>query len=209
MKDATRCGLTVSSKRDEKEAITDQEEDLFWSKGFMGTGSSNSLLNTVYFYNGKLFGLRGGEHRNITVRNIRVSDDCLRFEENSLKSFHGGICDLKYVPRAVTHICHERGQTHARSLVEVYRLYLGFCDFPCKMDKTCYFRPKKNRLGFDNVPVGINTLNQILPNMRLVAGIRKKTAHCLRVTCATSLSNAGVDKKLIHERMGHRSKALF
>ena len=83
------------------------------------------------------------------------------FEENSSKSFHGGICDLKYVPRAVTHICHERGQTHARCLVEVYRLYLGFCDFPCKMDKAFYFRPKKNRLGFDNVPVGINTLNQI------------------------------------------------
>ena len=40
----------------------------------------------------------GGEHRNITVRNIRVSDDCLRFEENSSKSFHGGICDLMYVP---------------------------------------------------------------------------------------------------------------
>lgn len=77
MKDATRCGLTVSTKKDEKEAITDQEEDLFWSKGLMGTGSSNSLLNTVYFYSGKLFGLRGGEHRNITVRNIRVSDDCL------------------------------------------------------------------------------------------------------------------------------------
>ena len=49
----------------------------------MGTGSSNSLLNTVYFYNGKLFGLHGGEHRNITVRNIRVSDDCLRFEKKT------------------------------------------------------------------------------------------------------------------------------
>ena len=158
----------------------------------MGTGSSDSLLNTVYFYNGKLFGLRGGEHRNITVRNIRVSDDCLKFEENSSKSFHGSICDLKYVPRAVTHIFHERGQTRACCLVEVYPLYLGFCDFPCKMDKAFYFRPKKNRLGFDNVPVGINTLNQILPNMCSVAGIRKKTAHCLRVTCATSLFNAGV-----------------
>ena len=42
-----------------------------------------------------------------------------------------------------------------------------------------------------------------------VAGIRKKTAHCLRVTCATSLFNAGVDEKLIRERTGHRSNALF
>ena len=57
--------------------------------------------------NKKLFGLRGGEHRNIIVRNIRVSDNCLRFEENSSKSFHCGICGLKYVVHAVTHICHE------------------------------------------------------------------------------------------------------
>ena len=49
----------------------------------MGTGSSNSLLNTVYFYNGKLFGLRGGEHRNITVRNIRVSDDVLDLKKTA------------------------------------------------------------------------------------------------------------------------------
>ena len=49
MKDATRCGLTVSTKKDEKEAITDEEEDLFWRKGLMGSHSSNSLLNTVYF----------------------------------------------------------------------------------------------------------------------------------------------------------------
>ena len=102
MKDATRCEVTVSTKKDEKEAITD--EDLFWSRGLKVTDSSNWLLNTVYFNNGKLFGLRGGEHKNITVRNIRVSDDCLRFEGNSSKSFHGGTCYLKYVPRAVTHI---------------------------------------------------------------------------------------------------------
>lgn len=42
-----------------------------------------------------------------------------------------------------------------------------------------------------------------------VAGISKKTAHCLRVTCATKLFNAGVDEKLIRERTGHRSNALF
>lgn len=42
--------------------------------------------------------------------------------------FRGGIRDLKYVPRVVSHILQERGETHARVLVEVYRLYLGFCE---------------------------------------------------------------------------------
>ena len=52
-------------------------------------------------------------------------------------------------------------------------------------------------------------MNQILPNMCSVAGIRKKIVHCLRVTCAIALFNAGVEEKLIHERTGHPSNALF
>ena len=107
MKDATRAGMTAKTRKEEKEAITEEEEELFWEKGLLGNSSSKSLLNTVYFYNGKLFGLRGGEHRNINLQNIRVSENKIRFEENVSKTFHGGICDVKYIPRSVTHICHK------------------------------------------------------------------------------------------------------
>ena len=106
---------------------------------------------------------------------------------------------------------HEKGETYARCLGNsVYRLSdLGFCDFPGKMDKAFYLRPKKNRLGFDDAPVGINTFNQILPNMMCsVAGIKKKTAHFPRETCVTTLFNAGVDERLIREHTGHRSNDL-
>ena len=41
------------------------------------------------------------------------------------------------------------------------------------------------------------------------AGFKRKTAHSLRVTCVSSLFNAGVDEKLIRERSGHRSNTLF
>ena len=40
-------------------------------------------------------------------------------------------------------------------------------------------------------------------------GIKKKTAHCLRVTCASRLFQSGVDEKLIRELTGHVSNALF
>ena len=77
---------------------------------------------------------------------------------------------------------------------------LVFFDFPGKMDKAFYLRPKKNRLGFDNVPVGMNTFDQILSNMMCsVVGIEKKTAHFPKVTCVTTLFNAGVDERLIRE----------
>ena len=41
------------------------------------------------------------------------------------------------------------------------------------------------------------------------AGVQRKTAHCLRFTCATKLFNSGIDEKLIRDRTGHRSNAQF
>ena len=57
--------------------------------------------------------------------------------------------------------------------------------------------------------MGINSLNKVLPDMCKAAGVRRKTAHCLRVTCASSLFNANVDSRLIRDRTGHRSDALL
>ena len=67
MKDATRPGVALQHKKAEKLPVTEEEESKFWEMGLLGCQSAKSLLNTVYFYNGKLFGDRGGEHRNITV----------------------------------------------------------------------------------------------------------------------------------------------
>ena len=57
--------------------------------------------------------------------------------------------------------------------------------------------------------MGINKLNGILPSMCKEAGFKPKSSHSLRVTCASSLFNTGVEEKLIRDRTGHRSNALF
>ena len=77
------------------------------------------------------------------------------------------------------------------------------------LTKIFYFKPKPQTLGFYKVPVGINSLNKILPDLCCAVGIKKKTAHCLQVTCASRLFQSGVDEKLIRERTGHVSNALF
>ena len=60
------------------------------------------------------------------------------------------------------------------------------------------------------MPVGIiNTLNRILPDMCKAAGVKRITSHSLSVSCASNLFNAGVDSKLIRDRTGHKSDALF
>ena len=78
-----------------------------------------------------------------------------------------------------------------------------------KRNEAFYFRPKSKSFSFENSPVGINTLNSILPNLCKAAEIKRKTAHCLPVTCVSKLFDSGVEEKLIRERTGHRSNALF
>lgn len=208
MKSCTReC---VGSKQPEKESITEAEEEAFWANGLLGKSSSQALLNTVYFYNGKLFGLRSSEHRAITLNNFTIGDNFIKFEENVSKTFHGGLADLKYKPRIVTHVCHEEGKSHeSRCLVDVYSVYIRLAKVKNNNGAGFYFRPNSKDLAFDKSPVGVNTLSKILPNMCKCLGFRVKTSHSLRVTCATTLFQRGIEEKLIRERTGHRSNALL
>ena len=41
------------------------------------------------------------------------------------------------------------------------------------------------------------------------AGLPRKTAHSLHVTCVSMLFNKGLDQKLVRERTGHTSDAVF
>ena len=49
-----REGLHIKCKKQEKEFVSEQEETTFWEKKLLRTTSAKSLLNTIYFYNGKV-----------------------------------------------------------------------------------------------------------------------------------------------------------
>ena len=76
MKDATKEGLHIKCQKEEKEFVTAEEERKFCEMNLLGTSSAKSLLYTVYFYNGKIFGLRGGGHRNIVLNNFELGSNC-------------------------------------------------------------------------------------------------------------------------------------
>ena len=57
MKDSTRQGVSLQTKKEKKEAVKDEDEEKFWSAGLFGSGTAKQLLDTIYFYNGKMFGL--------------------------------------------------------------------------------------------------------------------------------------------------------
>ena len=79
----------------EREAITEEEEKEMWRAGVLGDNSPNTLLNTLYFYIGKLFGFRASEHRMLRLHNFVVSENAVSFVENVSKTYHGGLKDLK------------------------------------------------------------------------------------------------------------------
>ena len=129
MKDSTRQGVSLQTKKEEKEAVTDEDEEKFWSAGLFGSRTAKQLLNTIYFYNGKMFALRGGEHRKICVNNFSLGPNVINFEENLRKTFHGGITGLKYEPRKVRQICHERGQEHGKEVLAYTTLDMNIVYF--------------------------------------------------------------------------------
>ena len=99
MKDGVREGLHIKCKKEEKEFVSEQEEATFWEKKLLGTTSAKSLLNTIYFYNGKVFGLRDGDHRNIVVNNFEIGSNLLNLKKMPPK--------LNMEVFVILNMCHE------------------------------------------------------------------------------------------------------
>ena len=124
MKQCSVDGVSIKSKIPGKEGFTEEEEAIFWNKHLLGCHTSASLLYTVYVYNGKLFGLRSQEHRNLRYVNIRIESNCIIFDESVSKTYHGGLKDLKHTPRVVKHVCYGENEDagHFRCLVHCYTI---------------------------------------------------------------------------------------
>ena len=80
----------------------------------------------------------------------------------------------------VKHVCHSTEEKHELCLMEIFRLYTGLVETHTKKVTAFYFKPLKTKFVFNKVPVGINSLNKILPEMCEAAGFKRKTAHSLR-----------------------------
>ena len=76
--------------------ITVEVGNELWRKGILGTHSSKALFNTILFYNGKTFLLRGvQEHYNLTFTQLKMQDnpDRYTYYEHVSKNHQGGIVD--------------------------------------------------------------------------------------------------------------------
>ena len=86
MKDLRASGVGAPSKH--TEGISREEEELLWSTGILNNCTPMGLLRAVFFYNGKVFCLRGGqEHRCLKLSQLERLHNPERYlyRENSQK----------------------------------------------------------------------------------------------------------------------------
>ncbi|XP_076083571.1 uncharacterized protein LOC143054444 [Mytilus galloprovincialis] len=106
IKDSLSKGLGTKVRR--ADPVSDDDEEKLWANGVFGTTNSTSLQYTVFFYNCKLFGLRGrDEHRNLDHSQFETGQDAtgrfIRFIGRSNKTFKGGLGDLRLDNKDIKH----------------------------------------------------------------------------------------------------------
>ena len=107
------------------------------------------------------------------------------------------------------HMKNKKVKVHAivgsqRCMVKMIEFYLSKLPEDPKLSMQ-----KLSRCGtawYVNVPVGVNTLKSMLPNMSKNAGTSTRyTNHFLNATSTTRLFQSGVQEKIIQKKTGHRS----
>ncbi|XP_062597801.1 uncharacterized protein LOC134259217 [Saccostrea cucullata] len=181
MAELTAQGVGTSTKQ--AKPISEEAENVLWEKGLLGNNTGESMLNTVFFYNCKMFGLRAvDEHKTLSVNQWIVSKTREReIDKTSLP----GRKSLQYL----SGILQSGGDSENNRF---YRRPLA--------------NGEKNEIRFSVQPTGINNLSTIMKNMCDKAGIPGFFSyHSGKRTCTTTHYQAGVSEQEIMERTGHRS----
>ena len=103
--------LGLGSKKRQAEIITEEEEELLWSKGALGDETPQQLLDTIVFYNGLYFARRSGkEHRQLQhapcqIEIVEKSGErpFLKYTEDVSKNHQGGLKCRNIQPKVVYH----------------------------------------------------------------------------------------------------------
>ena len=113
MKSLTSQGVGVARKS--AQPPTSEQENELWEKGIFSIHTAaEGLLNAVFWYACKCFGLRGGdEHRNLMREQFSIDIDSvgrhLRFIGRSSKNVQGGLKQRQVSHLAIHIICSNEG----------------------------------------------------------------------------------------------------
>ena len=127
MKQLTKEDVGTETKQ--AQPLTPEQEEKLWNLGIFSLCTGWGLTNIVFWYNCKLFGLRGGDkHRSLVREQFEVSFDqqgrFLRFRGRNSKNVQGSIKQRKVQFKDLK--IYARPDLGERCVVDVYNQYFGF-----------------------------------------------------------------------------------
>lgn len=206
----------VGSVRNAAPVISFEHEDMFWSKGLLGTGTPRSLQHAVFYVLGLNFVLRGVDEqynmkpeqlvRHPSDPEVYSEDVFYEYTEFVSKNNQHRFKDINSTSKSVKAYAQPGSD---RCLVKLLDLYLSKLppDPPALYMRPLDHKPVDNKKPwFCNARVGINTLKKVVPNLSEDAAINVHyTNHSLRATAVTRMYERGVPEKIIAEKSGHKS----
>ena len=214
MKTSTNNNLGLHPKQ--AQVISEEIENYLWENKFLGDSCPKVLLRTALYLIGLNFGMRAGdEHRKLTIGNFSINIDSegreyLLYSEGVSKTMQGGLKHRKLTPKVSR--AYANVQCPERCVVRIVNNYISRCPKDA-LEKAFYLKPlqnyKKGELWYCSVPLGHNTLKNVVQSMMKETGVDGFfTNHSLRATAATRLFQKNVDDQLIKGVTGHRSDSL-
>lgn len=200
-------GVGVVRKR--APVVTEDDENTLWERGVMSFETPQSLLNAVFYYNGRNFCLRGiREHHNLHFSQIvrLTNPDRYQYIEHGSKNNAGGVDEFKLDVKTVT-VTAVKSSAHCH--VRILDHYLYHLPKDVSLDGQFYLRPLdcvSKEVWYSRCPLGFNKIQGMVKSMFQEAQIATKyTNHSLRATGAARMFAAGVPEAVIQQRTGHRS----
>ncbi|CAC5377313.1 unnamed protein product [Mytilus coruscus] len=185
MKELASRGLGSITKQ--ADPITKEDEEQIWNSGVFGCDNSVALQNTVFFYNCKLFGMRGyDEHRNLECEQFSIGFDgsksrFIHFTGRTSKTFSGGLNQLHVKSKDIKHFCPKTKDGFC--IAEYYEKYLAALGNRGPF----YRRPLAgSSVRYAEQAVGINKRKGFMREITSKAGLQGNfTNHSGKRSCAT------------------------
>ena len=175
--------------------ISAEQEAVLWEKGILSVDSAYGLSRAVYFYNCKVFGLKGRvEHRNLKMNQYYFgSDECgkyIKFRNGNCEN--GGLYKRKAKMKDIKH--YDTGKS-----LSVYKIFIMYFKKVGLLDDF-YLKPLPalfpGDIRFSSKPVGMNALATYINDMMKEAGyIGSFTTRPSKETSAIRLFHKDTDEQ--------------
>ena len=130
----------VGAQRHHTETFSREEENRLWESGVLGVDDPTKLLRAVFFNNGKVFCLRGGEeHRSLKLSQFKRTENGYKYTENSSKNRSGGLAQLHLKNKSVD--VYRNPEAGDRCHCRILDVYISKLPQAAKEKDLFYMRP--------------------------------------------------------------------